>query len=226
MIYLCIFGFVSVYLFYFLGSDRFRIKTIVCQTSNQKPCHESVQAELNKHRHAYIFWTHFNEPTAKILKSYPAYESLMIKKKYPDAITVFAQENAVMLQIQCEQSIKDINTRGFVSDSAQVRPELAQITATPEVCDVLPENELLDKEVFESLKSLLDHISLTPAILSPPIWQDRHTYVLQLENNRKAMINPDNLDQQFQKIEVILESHVNQEVWTEIDLRFDKPVLR
>lgn len=204
----------------------FTVQETSCSTTTNSPCSEPIEAELKHLKGKLFFSPAIGQTENKIKKSDASIEEIKVTKIFPHKLHLELKITPAALLIQCPQLSLSINHRGMVrEDITQTLSEDKQLTAQQPICDQLLTDKYLDTPFVEELSQFLSLVKarLPDAQLE---WQDTHTLIMKTQSGQRILLATDRLHYQFQQYLYLVDQKTLPEQWAELDLRFQKAIVR
>lgn len=212
--------------FWYINSTLLRITEITCKTNLQTDCSEPVVAELQSLHGQHILWNSSQQVFDKIFTADPTYLHFTPQPILPNTLAVTAEVSQPSYILSSGDQQFTVNEAGFVMSSVQ--ENVPKFTISFELYQQIVEARRIDDSLHTGFREVVDaynSLSQNKTVISQIEWVDEYQIIIQFSDGRRALLQRENF---YDKLVTVLEIYpLPLEVeWTEIDMRFEKPVLR
>lgn len=204
----------------------FTITQIDCHTLKGSACPEAVQAELNQLQGENLVFVNFPVITQKIIHSSIEFEKLVLFKSLPGKVSANLSQAYPIAQVQLASHsayLVVLDNFGIINSSDSLNPDLPLIEV--EAATDITLGELIhDKQLLASLRLVreLDRNFLK----NERILVATDSTKVNFSQDATVLFNPQaDIQKQIHLYQIINNSQLDP-VPSEIDVRFDKPIIR
>ena len=209
---------------FFWKSPWFYANIITCSTQFSSTCEEAVLAELEQGKGRHLFFGSWEKEIENIQRANPSYAEFSRKRRFPSKIefTVTLSPPRYILIIHSQEQL--ITEAGAVVHTTF--PEhLPKFLIAESVATQIEDSTVIPDYLHKEFLTVAQCLSQTPTQLDSIEWLSNSEIILSLANDRKALIKAADCSSQIQQLQTVLQYPLETE-WTEVDLRFSKPILR
>lgn len=202
-----------------------RITNVEC-TVDEKPCDTDFQTKLQKLKGKSFFFSPLEKLSHTEAFSAPTYTLQSIQKRFPGTIELNYSRESAQYAIKIEENTQYIGESGTVLPQESDFQQLTVIwnqEASP-----LSNNSVTDKYHALMLAAALK-LQKIPTASPQLLWNSDSEIILKIEKQPNFIFDTQTLETGLKKIDTILQARELAEVEgliTEIDMRYDLPVLR
>lgn len=220
-----IISFILIYLFASFFFKVFTVKTIHCNKGGES-CEEPIIAELNRLQGSFFFSPAISNTVDKIIRSDPYISEIKVERTFPHTISFLLQKKNPLAEIHCEQMNLLVNTDSKVEENTRnVRLDVPIISADQTLCDFFLNQGYIDINDLSALMSFSQVVAKSTPDLTVE-WSDQSTVVVQTPTQQKIILPHNQLESTFQTYQYLLDQNQLTEGWTELDLRFQKAIVK
>ncbi|MEO8581053.1 MAG: hypothetical protein ABI425_00575 [Patescibacteria group bacterium] len=217
--------FLSAYLFMTIYFRPFFIKDINCN-SDEGECDEPVLAELNHLQTKFFFSPQITTTVTKIIRSDPYISEIQVQHQFPHTIIFSIHKKKPVAEIQCENENLLVNSDGKVEENTRLlRLDTTTVQAAQSICMTLIDKGSVDLNTINELINFAELIKKTTPDLNAE-WTDETTAVVQNTLHQRIILPINQLQSSFQMYQYLLDQNQLTEGWTELDLRFQKAIVK
>jgi len=208
------------------------VKKIECKLSSSLECPETLVTALDSLQNQPLIITDFSNLIAN-LDLPPGYTLSNVSKSIPDTLKLIFLEEKALFKItclDCEGELAIGTHRHLLSNSAgdENNTELSTFFISSNSQKII-ENNQIKPEYFEPAKNLAESLYKLGFVFQNGEWVSQSEIRINLNNYPVAIFSHDQISKQIAALELILKgdalSQASAEI-TEIDLRYNMPVLR
>ncbi len=216
------------FLWWLIYGSIFKISQILCINQDDESCDQYVIAELNNYKGESTFLIHTKDIAIKLGKANPAYQNISVIAKLPNVLEVSLEDEPKYANLKIASNsaslVVDQNYL-IVGESPNPSPGLFTIVAPSAVNlgvgDQINDQTLLQTfQIANQLKQhylSFDHLTMTSA---------SHIKATLPDGKSAIFTTTANIPRQVTSLQLILSKATISPEPYEIDLRFDKPVLK
>lgn len=225
LILFLIFPILAVTIYFILKGNFFRIKKISCQI-NQSYCSPGIEENFYSLLDKNIFLIDLSEKTEKLKDAHPDWQTLKLSKKMPHeiAVEILTLQPVAALGKEGEKKFYLIDQLGNLVDRKEVNPGFPLI-----IIEDLPQVELGQPLSVSFLSQSLELVKLlTELRLDFKNLKIQKEIIIAVFAGFQAFFSPErDLQKQVASLQLIInEGRIDKSHLQEIDLRFEKPVIK
>lgn len=189
-------------------------------------CSEPVIAELSHLRGTLFFSPNIHKTLLKIQKNDPTIREITTTKQFPHDIVFSILTTPPMLVIKCPETFLLANKEGdLIENALQILPDEKTISAQNDLCSTLLNTRHVDPQIVESLTDFLEQTqSKFPGYTVE--WLDSSTLLMKTSSQQRILLLIDQLQYQLDLYAYMDQQQVLPASWQELDLRFQKAIVR
>jgi len=204
----------------------FTIKKTECKDTQNNPCPDAIVAELKRYIGSNLITFKPEEVISKIMGSSIQYDNFNLAKKLPGTLsgTLQVSEEVALLETSTTSAYLVVLENLAVSDStdeAILNIPLVKVESSPQI--TIGE-KLTDLRILGGLKLLTYLQSNYVAFKDFTIATDS-AHILTPQKSKVLFDTEKDFSRQLQSLQIIVQSELETPP-SEIDLRYDKPILR
>lgn len=206
----------------------FRIDQISCLNQDEKECDPVVMAELNRHKGESTFLINTKDIKQKLINANPAYRDINVLAKLPKLLIVTMTDKSEYSNLKVASNsgsfIVDQNLR-IVDESTKESGTIFTIIA-PEAVQYGVGDQITDPTIIKSYEIARQlkkkYINFENIIITSPTM-----IIAVLPDGKKVLFTTTkDISRQVTSLQLILSKATITPEPREIDVRFDKPVLK
>ncbi|MBU0978289.1 MAG: hypothetical protein ABIJ03_02165 [Patescibacteria group bacterium] len=203
-----------------IGQTILAVGQIECSLSSGEACSNQTLVTLNQIKGQPLLFNNLEQKINQLEFTHPV-QAQVVSKRLPQTLTLKLTQEPGLYQVN--QSDYLITQSGFVFQSS------TQMAVPVDLPQTIFDQRILDMSVHQSLVKLinsLDRHQIQPEAIG---WQSSEEIILKLTNGLEAIVNSDGVETSGEKLDLILNSEVLDNLnfnQTQLDLRFKLPVLR
>lgn len=200
----------------FFSSELFDIKNVEV-TGNQKITTEEIIQDSKIEQGQNIF-KYFKSNVIKNVQNNPYIESVKIKKKYPNTISIDVQERTLKYSLKYKDGYAYINSQGYILELSETKPDVPEIKGYTTLEENLIPGQRICVEDLQKLSMVIKLIDVCKEInISELVTyvniKDDNNYQIYIQQEKKLIEVGDgtNLSTKMLYIKSILEKTNSQE---------------
>ncbi|HOZ03155.1 MAG TPA: cell division protein FtsQ/DivIB [Candidatus Woesebacteria bacterium] len=213
------------------NSQWMQVTAIECQLSSSQNCNEELSQELNQLVGNSLVDMKLDEVLPNNTKLQARYQLVGVNKKFPNSL------NVTFSTVESVYFLEKNGSRYVVTDEGKIIPngdegiKLPQLIGAAEQLLINPGEPhptQVNPELHQHIHAIVKQAEKYHVMIDLVEYFSPNRIELTLENQLQLVVNSDTLNQDFQRLELILKSKELQEQLNSnstIDLRFAMPIV-
>lgn len=216
--FIVIMAFVSTHVFFLFIVPR--VKTITCQQADGTACSAQLTEALSTRRGQLLYLLSANQLQTQLQQLEPDILSIQVERQIPTTVRITVhKEQPLFLIKKDDQHYAVFPSKKMLPTQPGDQQPVIQIST-----ELLGSNSQLTAEEFEAFRQLAE-FEWQPLTVSSIVVLDPN--LIEVTTSKKILLTLADLSQQLPTLKTILQQPaLFEQEWTELDLRFDKPVVR
>lgn len=219
LLFLLTLGYLSASVYY----QPFVISNVICKIESEGECSPEVVKQLSQLQGRLLF----SPITDHIIKQ-TAEDNLLVVNKvtrnFPHTLEIEVETETILLQLNCQDSMLSISHRGVVFQTI-LSEKLPLVESSPLLCHKFLDEKILSSDQIRAFVNIVDVINNNDESMKFSVTED-DLVILQLSTDQRVLLTQSDFAKQFMTQELIRTQNEVGSQWTELDVRFDKPILR
>jgi cell division septal protein FtsQ len=220
-----IFFFLIGYVLFSIKQQLFLIQDIQC-TQDSHSCDEPITAEFQKLKGHLLFSPDIEKTTEKVTKAVGNISSISVTKTFPHKLQIDIKTTQPILFYDCEGELTGIDEHlQIIRNSRSSQENIPKLPLSKEMCDDLVKDATPLLQYVPVFRAFLQQVSQEKPE-TRFLWENSSTFIIYWSDQQRILFSPPELAQEWQALPLVLEYPELPENWKEIDLRFQKAVIR